>query len=370
MDLSYWELKNWFASVDYVIVGSGIVGLHAALRLRERFPERKILVLEKGMLPQGASTKNAGFACFGSLSEIMDDLNSNTEEAVINLIQKRWQGLQLLRRNLGDAVIDFKPYGGYELFLKSDASSYHECLLKLPFVNELLRPIFKADVFAKQVDRFNFRGIKEYLIYNPFEAQIDTGNMMQALLKKAVSQDILILNQQTVTAYHETRDGVEVGIGDFSFTTKKLLFATNGFAAQLTKEAVKPARAQVLITAPIPGLDIKGTFHLDKGYYYFRNINDRILFGGGRNLDFEGETTTAFGQTQIIQNRLEQLLTEVILPDTDFKIDHRWSGIMGLGSGKNPIVSKLSEHVCCGVRLGGMGVAIGSLTGTELADLI
>ena len=370
MNLSYWELKNWFTAVDYVIVGSGIVGLHAALRLRERFPESKILVLEKGMLPQGASTKNAGFACFGSLSEIMDDLNSSTEEDVVNLIKKRWQGLQLLRRNLGDAVIDFKPYGGYELFLERDSNSFQECLLKLPFVNEILRPIFKSDVFAKEVDRFNFRGIKEYLIFNPFEAQIDTGNMMQALLKKAVFQDILILNQQTVTGYQEIQDKVEVALGDFSFTTKKLLFATNGFAGQLTKEAVNPARAQVLITAPIPGLDIKGTFHLDKGYYYFRNINDRILFGGGRNLDFEGETTTEFGLTQIIQNRLEQLLKEVILPDTDFKIEHRWSGIMGLGSGKNPIVSKLSEHVCCGVRLGGMGVAIGSLTGTELADLI
>ncbi|RZJ25844.1 MAG: FAD-dependent oxidoreductase, partial [Flavobacterium sp.] len=85
MELSYWELKNWFAAVDYTVVGSGIVGLHAALRLRERFPQSKILVLEKGMLPQGASTKNAGFACFGSLSEIIDDLNSHTEQEVIEL---------------------------------------------------------------------------------------------------------------------------------------------------------------------------------------------------------------------------------------------------------------------------------------------
>jgi L-2-hydroxyglutarate oxidase LhgO len=65
MNLSYWELNSWFSKVDYTIVGSGIVGLHAALRLRERFPDSKILVIEKGMLPQGASTKNAGFACFG-----------------------------------------------------------------------------------------------------------------------------------------------------------------------------------------------------------------------------------------------------------------------------------------------------------------
>lgn len=58
------------------------------------------------------------------------------------------------------------------------------------------------------------------------------------------------------------------------------------------------------------------------------------------------------------------------MPNQDFEIEHRWSGIMGLGSSKNPIVEQLSHNVFCGVRLGGMGVAIGSLIGTELADLI
>ena len=370
MNLSYWELKNWFTNIDYTVVGSGIVGLHAALRLRERFPESKILVLEKGMLPQGASTKNAGFACFGSLSEIIDDLKSHSEEEVIQLIEKRWKGLQLLRKNLGDDAIDFKPFGGYELFLKNDDTNYDLSLNKMSFINEILKPVFKTAVFAKKIDRFGFNGTKEYLIFNPYEAQIDTGNMMQALLKKAVSENILILNQQTVTNYHEIKNEVEVAIGDFNFKTKKIVFATNGFASSITNGAVKPARAQVLITEPIPNLDIKGTFHLDKGYYYFRNIDDRILIGGGRNLDFEGETTSEFGETAIIQNQLEYLLKNVILPNQDFKVEHRWSGIMGLGSSKNPIVSQLSEHVYCGVRLGGMGVAIGSLIGTELADLI
>lgn len=370
MELSYWELKNWFTNVDYTIIGSGIVGLHAGLRLRERFPTAKILVLEKGMLPQGASTKNAGFACFGSLSEIIDDLKTHSGDDVVKLIEKRWQGLQLLRKRLGDSAIDFKPHGGYEIFLKEDDFGFNECVSKLPFINEILKPLFKADVFNKEVDRFGFKNIQEYLIFNPFEAQIDTGNMMQELLKQAVAANILILNQQTVTSYLDTGNSVEVVLKDFSFNSKKILFATNGFANTLTKGAVRPARAQVLITEPITDLDIRGTFHLDRGYYYFRNIGNRILLGGGRNLDFEGETTTEFGNTKIVQNKLEDLLKNVILPNQEFEIAHRWSGIMGVGNSKNPVVTQLSENVFCGVRLGGMGVAIGSLIGTELADLI
>ena len=370
MQLSYWEIKNWFTNVDYTVVGSGIVGLHTAIALKEKYPSSKVLVLEKGILPEGASTKNAGFACFGSISEIIDDLKSHTEEEVIQLVQKRWNGLQLLRKNLGDATIDLKPFGGYELFLENDDSTYSECLQKLPFINDLLRPLFRNDVFEKNIDRFGFQNIKEYTIFNPFEAQIDTGNMMQGLLKKAQESGVQILNHQNVTGFTDAGNHVEVQVNNMSFVTKKLLFTTNGFASELTQGEVKPARAQVLITEPIPNLDIKGTFHLDRGYYYFRNINDRILLGGGRNLDFEGETTTSLQQTDLIQNKLEELLKNVILPQTEFKIAHRWSGIMGVGAHKSPIVRLLSNNVYCGVRMGGMGVAIGSLIGQELAELV
>src|SRR5574343_1143 len=256
MQLSYWEIKNWFTNVDYTIVCSGIVGLHTALTLRERFLSAKILILEKGVLPQGASTKNAGFACFGSVSEILDDLKTHTEEEVIQLVQKRYAGLQLLRKNLGDAVLDLKSYGGYELFLKEDESFYNECVQKMPFINDILKPLFKTEVFSKEVDRFNFDNIFEYLIFNPFEAQIDTGNMMQFLLQKAAAAGILILNQMEVKNHVDTGTQVEIELDHFSFITQKLIFTTNGFARPLTRNEVKPARAQVLITEPIHDLDI------------------------------------------------------------------------------------------------------------------
>ena len=370
MQLSYWELKNWFTQVNFTVVGSGIVGLHTALRLREKYPAAKILVLEKGTLPQGASTKNAGFACFGSVSEILDDLKTHSEEEVFQLIQKRYEGLQLLRKNLGDDVLRYKPYGGFEVFLKTDAELYETCLTALSKVNQLLKPLFKEPVYHIQNKPFQFKNCFDSFIVNSFEGQLDTGNMMEALLKKAIVNGILILNNQTVNAYTEGNDSVEVVTNDLSFTTHKLLFATNGFARELTNNEVVPARAQVVITEPIENLHIKGTFHIDKGYTYFRNINNRILIGGGRNLDIDGETTTSLDTTELIQQHLEDVLKNVILSDTPFKIAHRWSGTMGVGLQKKPIVKQLSNNVYCGVRMGGMGVAIGSLIGKELADLI
>ncbi|MDG1528254.1 MAG: FAD-dependent oxidoreductase [Polaribacter sp.] len=368
MNFSYWELKEWFSNVDFTIVGSGIVGLSCALELKKKHPKANVLILEKGMLPQGASSKNAGFACFGSLSEIIDDLKSHTEEEVFNLVKKRWEGLQLLRQNLGDKNIGFQQNKGFELF--NDNNFYNECLSRKEEINSLLKPIFKGNVFSISENTFNFKNIEPNYAVNKFEGQIDTGKMVSELLLKVQKAGIKILNNVSVENFEENSESISVKTNQIEFNTNKLFVATNGFATQLLKEDVQPARAQVIITKPIKKLHIKGTFHLDKGYYYFRNIDNRILFGGGRNLDFITEETTEFGKTEIIQNSLKTILKETILPNTPFEIEHSWSGIMGVGNQKKAIVKQLFNNVFCGVRLGGMGVAIGSLVGKELAELL
>lgn len=370
--ISYWERKTWLEAIDYAIVGSGIVGLTTALALRTARPDAKIVVFEKGILPSGASTKNAGFACFGSVSEILDDLQSHTEEEVLELIRKRYNGLQRLRNLLGDKDLGMEWLGGYELFPESDAETYANCLDRLEYVNELAKEaiLSKKDVFLLQNDPFSFKNIQKKLIFNQFEGQLNTGRMMNNLIRLVSEKGIMLLNSVTVASFSHEAGELLMETKPFGILRpKKLLIATNGFAKEFLNEEVLPARAQVLVTKPIKDLKIKGTFHLDKGYYYFRNVENRILFGGGRNLDKKGETTTEIRTTPLIQKRLEDLLEQVILPGIAFTVDQRWSGIMGVGPQKKPIVKRIAPDVYCGVRMGGMGVAIGSLVGEELGQL-
>nr|WP_299343571.1 FAD-dependent oxidoreductase [Allomuricauda sp.] len=370
MNLSYWEHKSWLDNIDFTVIGSGIVGLSCALFLKERNPKAKVLVLEKGILPQGASTKNAGFACFGSISEILSDLTHHTEQEVIDLVKERREGIQTLRELLGDEVLKYRQWGGHEVFLKKDKELFSTCIEKMEYVNNLLKPIFEDDAFVETDNKFGFKDIQNTYITHKYEGQLDTGRMMLGLLKKCTSNDILILNGTNVQKIEDTGGQAAILTQHFELKSKKVLVATNGFAHQfLENQQVKPARAQVLITEPIADLDIKGTFHLDEGYYYFRNVENRILLGGGRNLDFKGEQTSELGETDLIQNALEHLLREVILPKHTFTIEKRWSGIMGVGPQKKPIIQAISDHVFCGVRLGGMGVALGTLVGQKLVEM-
>jgi glycine/D-amino acid oxidase-like deaminating enzyme len=370
MNLSFWELDTYFRNVDFVIIGSGIVGLSTAFHLKKSHPNAKIIVLEKGMLPEGASTKNAGFACFGTLSEILWYLDSNSEEEVYHLVEKRFRGLQKLRNLIGDENMDYYQFGGFEIFRESDRGLMENSLDNLGKINNWLKPVFGKNPFQISNQNFGFQNIIG-MIETEFEGHIHTGKMMKNLLKKVAESGVSVLNNVEVSSVNDSGNQVEIQFENgFSFKSGKAFLCTNAFTKKLYDLDIIPARAQVLITKPIENLKFKGCFHMDEGFYYFRNTGNRVLFGGARNLDLEGETTTEFATTELIQNRLETYLKDIILPNQNFEIEHRWSGIMGMGSKRNPIVQQLSENIYCGVRLTGTGIAIGSLVGEELAELV
>jgi gamma-glutamylputrescine oxidase len=370
---SYWEQTAFIDHADIIIIGSGLVGLSAALHLKKKQPALKVLVLERGFLPTGASTKNAGFACFGTASEQIAAIKRSSREEVLRMVDYKWRGLRRLRENLGDANIDYYQDGGYELFMDDEIEKAENCIAQIDSLNKLLAPAIGEPVIYSVADdktpQFGFNKVSR-MIYNPFEGQIDTGKMMRALLNKVYNLGVLVLNNCEIQRIEQASDHTRLTTSQGNFKTRKVILATNAFANQLFPGLkVIPGRGQVLVTKPIPNLKLKGTYHFNEGYYYFRNINNRVLFGGGRNLDLKAEETWEFGQTDLVKNKQTAYLNEVILPGQNAEIDYWWSGIMGFGDDISPIVKQVEPNVFCAVRCNGMGVAMGSLVGEEVAEL-
>lgn len=376
MNQSYWERTSFFKDADYVIIGAGIVGLFAALEIKNKKPSANVLVLERSFLPDGASTKNAGFACFGSLSELIVQLQKSSETELLHLVKKRWEGLKKLRQALGDDVIDFNNWGGYEVFTEKDELLWEECVGQLNYFNSLLKDTIGKQVFHLADEKISELGLSnvKHLIFNPYEAQIHSGKMMQALINKCRDSGIEILFGHEVKGYEKEKEvlsNIKIVTEHFNINTKKVIICTNAFAKELLPELeITPGRGQVFITKPIKNLSLKGTFHYHEGYFYFRNVDDRVLIGGGRNLNFEKETTTTFGITAEIKNEITRILNEIILKNTHWEFDMEWSGIMAFGETLSPIIKELSPNVYCAVRCNGMGVAIGSKIGEEVALLV
>ena len=372
-NLSYWEHQSFFGPADVAIIGAGLVGLTAALYLKQRRPTWRVVVLERGALPSGASTKNAGFACFGSLSELIEQEKRGDLQAVV---AARCEGLARLRELVSDAALDYQPVGGYELFRDEEAALAAECRDKIDYFNQLLAPVVgHARTFrdaSAEAKRFGFGGVNT-LLKNEHESSLDVGRMMRALLARTWATDVPVLTNCAVEAVEASATGQRLRLANgATIEASQVLLATNAFATELLPElAVTPGRGQILVTEPLPEVSLPGTFHYDHGYAYFRQLPDhRILLGGGRNLDFAAETTAAPGLTPPVQAYLENLLHTVVLPGRQPRIDFRWSGVMGFGPALAPIIDWVRPDVLAAVRCNGMGVAMGAGTGWQAARML
>lgn len=370
---SVWESRQFHRTPDLVVIGAGIVGLFTALFHKRRHPNHHVIVLERGPFPSGASVKNAGFACFGSPSELLADLEKEGADAMLARVENRWKGLLELRAELGDAAIGFEPSGGHEIYAAHDPL-YTRVADRFDALNDALKPIFGKAVFRwddRAIPGFGLNDI-QHLVRTDQEGPLDTGLLMDTLLRKVLAEGIFFRPRAEVVAFEESPTEVTLRLKDGDeLKAANVVICTNGYARELLPDVdVVPARGQVLKTAPIPGLKLRGTFHYDEGFYYFRDHAGGVLLGGGRNLDVAGETTTADGTTPFIQDALEKLLREVIIPDQPFTIIQRWSGVMGMGASKTPIIERRSPRVAVAVRMGGMGVAIGIRVARQAAALI
>lgn len=376
MQVSLWERESFFKPADVLIIGAGFAGLWAALELKKKHRRLNITIIERGIIPTGASTRNAGFSCFGSTTELIYDAKTYGEGEMVTLAHMRYEGLLHIRETFKPKTIDYREDGGYELFTENgdyDVSSLKSDLKKL---NKALKPSFKeGDLFElvnKKIDRFGFRGVT-HLVQNKLEGQLHSGKLTEALVHEAQRQGIRILFGFEAKGFEKINDRFIVhGAQGVDLPAKQLVVCTNAFASDLIPGiAVQPARGQILVTSPIKNLRFKGCFHYDEGFVYFRNVGDRVLLGGARNKFFEQENTIELTTTDNLQQELEKLLREVIIPqEKNYTIDYRWSGIMGMGQTKMPTVKELQPGVFCAVAMGGIGVAMAPVVAKQVSKLI
>lgn len=370
---SIWERTSFSGNYDLAVVGAGITGLFTALHYRRAHPQARVLVLERGPHPSGASVKNAGFACFGSPSELLRNMDEEGEAAALQRVEQRWRGLLELRETLGDPGIGFEPVGGHEVF-GADEPLYTRVAERFDALNSALHGIFGKPVFSWSDDRISPMGLRAaHLSFNPLEGAVDSGMLMRTLLRKVQGEGVDVRYKAPVAGWEDGPGGVNIRMAEGKAVQARcVVVATNGYTRALVPASdIAPGRGQVLLTSVVPGLQLNGTFHKEEGYFYFRHYHGRVLLGGGRHLDKAGETTTGDGTTPRIQNALEELLRTMILPGRAFTIEQRWSGVMGFRTqGGPPVVKHLSPHVVLAAGLGGIGVAIGIRVARQAAELV
>ncbi len=362
MQISIWEQESFFAQRDIIIIGAGLSGLWCAYELIQREPKIKILILDKGIIPAGASTRNAGFACFGSPTELLYDAATMGADRMWQIAAMRYKGIEKMKQVFGTDMIDYDNCGGFEC-LQKDKHDLAGIKEQLHWLNAGLETITGTkQTFAWANDKLQTFGLSGFdaLIENTLEGTLHSGKLVQALTKKVQALGVDILTGICINNFDETGQGVTVNTDKkIRFLASQLIICSNAFTnALLPALNITPARGQILVTTPITGLKLRGSFHFEEGFYYFRNIGDRLLLGGARNKSFVAETSDVFDTTDIIQQELLRFINTHILPEQSFDVDYCWSGIMGFTEDKQPLVKKISERITAVVACNGMGVAL------------
>ncbi len=375
MHISFWEKESFYNHKQVIIIGAGLAGLWSALELRKLDSTLNIFLLDKGVIPQGASTRNAGFACFGSPTELLHDAEIWGEDEMWGIVEMRYKGLEKIKAHFKADAIDFENCGGYELLDETFGYTPEALDEKLAWLNKGLEKITgEKQTYTRaddKINQFKFNSFK-HIIENKLEGSLHSGKFVQALTKKVLSLGIEIISSVEVTGWAKQNDVIKVYTNNApKLTCDKLLICNNGFAASLNKNInITPGRGQVIVTSPITNLPFKGTFHFDEGFYYFRNLGNRVLIGGARNKAFEQETSTDMEVTDVIQKELELFLQEKILSGQTYTIDYRWSGIMGFTETKLPMLKEAEPGVFALIACNGMGVALTPIMAEKAAALI
>lgn len=382
MPTGYWESEYLLRPADLTIVGAGIVGMSAALHFKKLRPDAHVRIIERAPISAGGTTRNAGFACFGSAGEWLDDLQVLGLAKLQELVQSRAEGLSDMLQLLGEEAIGMSWSGGWELFSErdTDVRLAQQVIRALPEINEAVAPILAKvlghihprlqDSPAALIDKHRARKVGAHqTVALPWEGMIHTGKMVEAFHRALDRANVHRVHGVQVQSFHPKGDQWAIQTHQGQLLTSQLAVCTNGMASDLIpKMDTKPVPNRVLVAKIKPGSWPLGTYHLDRGYLYLRTLGQsHVLFGGGRHWGHDLAPADPVN-AQPIQDWDAQLTAtaESWLGPLD-TITHRWTGWLGVGQDRRPLIGQTQPGLHHAVRLGGMGVAIGTKVGRELA---
>lgn len=374
ISLSIWEKESFYDPQDIIIVGAGLMGLWTAWELKKRKQSLRITIVESSITPLGASTRNAGFACFGSPTELLHDAAAIGTDAMLQVAEMRYKGIEKIKAHFREEQIGFDYCGGYEC-INRNYTGWDNIDENIGWLNKALQNITgNPDIFNRADAKLPGLGLQNFdgLIENISEAALHSGKLVAFLTQMVQSTGVRILYGTEITHWEKSSSKILVYTHQqINLSTTQLLFCTNAFTNILLPGLpVTPARGQIIVTSPISNLAMKGTFHFDEGFYYWRNLGQRILIGGGRNSAFTEEQTTDLSGSEKIKKALTTFLEEHLQSGYQYIIDYHWSGIMGFTNDKKPFVGEVQEGVFASIACNGIGVALIPIIAEQASELL
>jgi gamma-glutamylputrescine oxidase len=360
---------------DVAIVGGGFTGVSTAWHLRRANPGLGIALLEAGVLGQGASGRNGG-----QVLHWINGVEPRTPEETRRVYAATGAGIDLAE----ELAARFAPPGtfhrGGALGIYTDARRANEAAAEV----EALRA---AGIPAEYVpkSRLAIQGA-EGAVRDPRAGRLNGFALLQAL-RPVLRADGVALFEGTRVLRVRTGAEIRLETTGGEVRARALVLATNGYTPALGffRLGLLPVHSHVLATEPLDAVEWERigwgdgfdgfTDDLDRIAYAARTPGGRLLLGGGGNPAYSYRLGGAPVPTERSIARAVPFMQGVLaryFPNArDKRIEHRWSGTLGLTLDRICSMGVRGRHrnVYHALGYSGHGVALGLLAGRVIADL-
>ncbi|HLE35212.1 MAG TPA: FAD-dependent oxidoreductase [Nitrososphaerales archaeon] len=352
--------------VDVAVIGAGITGASVCYWLSDKC---NVVLLEKETVASQASGRNAGFILTGTSDYYIRAIERYGHEKARTIWKITQLNHDLLENHIfSDDDCDHIRSGSY-LVATSDKEmqDLHESVNLLKKDGFGYKLMSEGEIKAVLSSK-SFRGAA----YNAKDGEVNPVKLVDAMTRKAKNSGIRIFEKTRVRRIAPQKDGFKIVTDHATVNSDFVVLATNAYTPMLhtyLKDKIVPVRGQMLATNPL-GKRFKGVFYANYGYEYWRQAPDgRMLVGGFRGLDFAREKGYRLGTTKKIQKSLEKLLVRM---SPKFKVEYRWSGIMGFTKDHLPLIGSIpgAGNLLVSAGYSGHGLGFGFIAGKMISEII
>lgn len=366
-----YPIQQGSETTDVCIIGAGFTGLSAALHLAKA--GYSVVLLDAHRVGWGASGRNGGQLASDQRSD-QDTLEASYGKDGARALWDIAQDANTLCRDLihehaiACDLTDGIIHADHRARYLKETRKYTEKLHSQYSYDKI--HYLEKDEIRDLVGSESYHGGS----LDMGAAHLHPLNFALGLAKAATEAGATIYQESPVLNYSDSSAGkVAVKTATGEITADHVLLACNGYLDKLNSKVasrVMPINNYIIATEPLSDELARNLIRdnhavADSRFVvnYFRlSADKRMLFGGGENYSFQFPPD--------IKNFVRKHMLAVYPQLEGTPIDYGWGGTLAITVSRMPYFAKISENVLSASGYSGNGVAMATMAGKIMAEMI